>query len=165
MLGYPGFAVLGELGSDVAKLPWFLLARFLCLPFTIWLSVVLVLLSMAGACPFCWPVSLCQHSWEMSILLEGPVYRGLWNNPSSRVQMGTGSILSQLFHCFCVLCAPGLFRLGQLLERKCSSHLLAWESKHSWETSSLLARPVYRGLWNSLSSLVQMVTGRFTMVS
>jgi hypothetical protein len=24
---------------------------------------------------------------------------------------------------------------------------------------------VYRGLWNSLSSLVQMVTGRFTMVS
>ena len=41
MLGYPGFAVVGELGSDGAMLPWFLLVMFLCLPFAIWLSLVL----------------------------------------------------------------------------------------------------------------------------
>jgi hypothetical protein len=35
MLGYPGLAVVGELGSDDAKQPWFLWVRFLYLPFTI----------------------------------------------------------------------------------------------------------------------------------
>ena len=42
MLGYPGLAVVGELGSDVAMWPWFLLVVFLCLPFAIWLSLVLL---------------------------------------------------------------------------------------------------------------------------
>ena len=41
VLGYPGLAVVGELGSDGAMLPWFLLVMFLHLPFAIWLSVVL----------------------------------------------------------------------------------------------------------------------------
>jgi hypothetical protein len=35
VLGYPGLAVLGVLGSDYAKLSWLLLVRF-CLPFAIW---------------------------------------------------------------------------------------------------------------------------------
>ena len=35
-LGYPGFAVVGLQVSDDAKCFWFLLVRFLCLPFAIW---------------------------------------------------------------------------------------------------------------------------------
>jgi hypothetical protein len=34
MLGYPGLAEVGVLGSDDGE--WFLLVRFLRLPFTIW---------------------------------------------------------------------------------------------------------------------------------
>ena len=41
VLGYPGLAIVGELGSDGAMLLWFLLVMFLLLPFAIWLSVVL----------------------------------------------------------------------------------------------------------------------------
>ena len=41
VLGYPGLAVVGQLGSNGAMLPWFLLAMLLCLPFAIWLSLVL----------------------------------------------------------------------------------------------------------------------------
>ena len=42
MLGYPGLAVVGELGSDDVMLPWFLLETFLHLPFAILLFLVLV---------------------------------------------------------------------------------------------------------------------------
>jgi hypothetical protein len=35
-LGCPGLAELGVLGSDDGEWSWFLLARFLCLPFAIW---------------------------------------------------------------------------------------------------------------------------------
>ena len=41
VLGYPGLAVVGELGSDGAILPWFLLVIFLHLLFAFWLSLVL----------------------------------------------------------------------------------------------------------------------------
>ena len=41
VLGYPGLAVVGELGSDGATLPWFLLVMLLPLPFAIWVSLVL----------------------------------------------------------------------------------------------------------------------------
>ena len=34
-LGYPGLAVVDILGSDDAEWSWFLLVRFLCLPFTL----------------------------------------------------------------------------------------------------------------------------------
>jgi hypothetical protein len=40
VLGYSGLVVMGELGSDDAKKPRFLLARFLPLPLAIWLSLV-----------------------------------------------------------------------------------------------------------------------------
>jgi hypothetical protein len=36
VLGYPEFDLVGVLGYDDAKLSWFLLIRFLLLPFTIW---------------------------------------------------------------------------------------------------------------------------------
>jgi hypothetical protein len=36
VLGYPGLAVVGVLGSDDVQWSWFLLVRFLCLPFAIW---------------------------------------------------------------------------------------------------------------------------------
>jgi hypothetical protein len=35
VLGYLELAVVGVLGSDDAEWSWFLLVRFLCLPFTI----------------------------------------------------------------------------------------------------------------------------------
>lgn len=41
VLGYPGLAVVGELSSDGTKLNWLLLLMFLCLPFSILLSLVL----------------------------------------------------------------------------------------------------------------------------
>ena len=34
--GYPGLAEVGVLGSDDGERSWFLLVRFLCLPFAIW---------------------------------------------------------------------------------------------------------------------------------
>ena len=50
VLGYPGLVVVGILGYDDAQCPWFLLVRFLRLPFTIWKSLVLMIkLSLVGA--------------------------------------------------------------------------------------------------------------------
>jgi len=49
VLGYLGLAVVGELGSDDAKWPWFLLLRFLSLPLAICLSLVLVGLSVSDS--------------------------------------------------------------------------------------------------------------------
>ena len=50
VLGYPGLVVVGVLGSDDAQCSWFLLVKFLRLPFTIWKSLVLMIkLSMAEA--------------------------------------------------------------------------------------------------------------------
>jgi hypothetical protein len=36
VLEYPGLAEVGVLGSDDGEWSWFLLVKFLCLPFTIW---------------------------------------------------------------------------------------------------------------------------------
>jgi hypothetical protein len=36
VLGYPGLSVVGILSSDDAQSSWFLLVRFLHLPFAIW---------------------------------------------------------------------------------------------------------------------------------
>ena len=36
VLGYPGLAVVGVLGSDDAQWSWFLLVRFFPLPFALW---------------------------------------------------------------------------------------------------------------------------------
>ena len=58
MIEYPRSAVVEEVGSDSAKRHWFLLLMFLCLPLTIWLSLVLVLLSLTGGFPFCMSVGL-----------------------------------------------------------------------------------------------------------
>ena len=48
VLGYPGLAVVGVLGSDYAEWSWFLLVRFLLLPFAIWQSLVLDVLAVFG---------------------------------------------------------------------------------------------------------------------
>ena len=40
VLGYPELALVGELGSDGAKLHWCLLIKFLHLPFARWLPLV-----------------------------------------------------------------------------------------------------------------------------
>ena len=47
VLGYPRLAVVGELGSDDAKYPQFLLLTFLCLPLAMWLSLVLAYLAVS----------------------------------------------------------------------------------------------------------------------
>jgi len=49
VFGYPGLAVVGELGSDDAKWPWLLLLKFLYLPLTIWLSLVLAGLAVSDS--------------------------------------------------------------------------------------------------------------------
>ena len=65
VLGYPGLVVVGVLGFDDSQCSWFLLVRFLPLPFAIWKSLVLMIkLSLVGAWSSCDSVSLCQHSWE-----------------------------------------------------------------------------------------------------
>ena len=48
VLGYPGLTVVGVLGSDDAEFSWFLLVRFLHLPFAIWKSLVLDVLAGSG---------------------------------------------------------------------------------------------------------------------
>ena len=65
LLGYPGLAVVGELGSDGTMLPWFLLVVFLHLPFVIWLSLVL-----AGVAVSDCGLSVLQAS--VSVLLGDP---------------------------------------------------------------------------------------------
>ena len=61
VLGYPGLAIVGELGSDAAIMPWFLLVMFLPLPLAIWFS--LVLLSLAGASTSYVPLRLFLQHW------------------------------------------------------------------------------------------------------
>jgi hypothetical protein len=66
-----------------------MLLIFLCLPFAIQLSLVLVGLAVSG-----WSLSLlwaCKHYCQSSSGLVEPLYRGLWNSHSSWVQMPTGS--------------------------------------------------------------------------
>lgn len=49
VLGYPGLALVRKLVSDDVMYPWFLLGTFLCLPFHIWLSLVLVGLAVSDS--------------------------------------------------------------------------------------------------------------------
>jgi hypothetical protein len=44
VLGCPGLGKVGVLGSDDGECSWFLLVRFLCLPFAIWQSLELVVI-------------------------------------------------------------------------------------------------------------------------
>ena len=72
VLGHPGLAVVGELGSEDSKQPWFLLVdSCVCLSPSGYLWCYKVLVSLAGACFSCGSVSLCQHSWDTSSLLVG----------------------------------------------------------------------------------------------
>jgi hypothetical protein len=57
MLGYPGFAVVGKLGSESANWPWTVLCMFLSLPLTIWLSLFLPGLVLSDLSPPCEPGS------------------------------------------------------------------------------------------------------------
>jgi hypothetical protein len=65
VLACPWLIMVGILGYDEAQCSWFLLVRFLCLPFAFWKSLVLIFnLSLVGAWSSCDSFSLCQHSWE-----------------------------------------------------------------------------------------------------
>ena len=68
VLGYPGLAVVGELDSDTAILPRFLLVTFLHLLFAILLSLALVGLVVIGWC-HCEPVRLFPHLWMIGLPL------------------------------------------------------------------------------------------------
>ena len=84
---------MGDLDLDGAILPWFLLVMFSCLPFAIWLSLVLAGLAVSD-CGFsvlqaCVSVLLgflfslctlvCRHSWETSSPVVVFVYVALWS--------------------------------------------------------------------------------------
>jgi hypothetical protein len=58
VLGHPGLAEMGVLGSDVGEWSWFLLVRFLLLPFVIWQSLELVVIVVSGWSLFLPPVIL-----------------------------------------------------------------------------------------------------------
>jgi hypothetical protein len=50
VLGYPGLTVVGILSSDKSQCSCLLLVSFLCLPFAVWKSLVLIFkLPLAGA--------------------------------------------------------------------------------------------------------------------
>ena len=75
VLGHPGLAVVEELGSDGAMLPWFLLVMFLCLPFAIWLSLVSAGLTVSDCVlsvpQACVPVLLYSCSLCVVLCLPG----------------------------------------------------------------------------------------------
>ena len=72
VLGYPGLAVVGELGYNDAKYPWFLLLMFLPLSVTICLSLVLAGLAVSD-----FGLSLLQAC--VSLLLGDQVsLGGIW---------------------------------------------------------------------------------------
>ena len=72
VLGYPGLTVVGELDSDDAKYPCFLLLMFLPLPLDIWLSLALAGLTVSDC-----DLSLLQAC--VSVLLGDQVsLRGIW---------------------------------------------------------------------------------------
>jgi hypothetical protein len=48
VLGYPGLAQVGVLVSDDGEWSWFLVVRFLHLPFAIWSSLELVVIVVSG---------------------------------------------------------------------------------------------------------------------
>jgi hypothetical protein len=48
VLGCPGLAEVGVLGSDDGEWSWFLLVRFLRLPFTIWQSLESAVIVVSG---------------------------------------------------------------------------------------------------------------------
>ena len=115
---YPGFAVVGELGSDDAMLPWFLLVTFLHLPFVIWLSLLLTGLALSDcelsvlqACvsillgfPFSLCTQVCRHSWETSSLVVVFVHVAPWPRISSVL-----SGLSTILVCYLSPCATCLW--------------------------------------------------------
>ena len=103
MLKYPGLIVVGELGSDDAKKPWFLLLMF-C-------SYVCHLITSGVVCSCCFTVAgpfwepVCRCSCETSSLWEEFWYAALWPWVISGVQTETQRIL-----CPCVpwcLCPEG----------------------------------------------------------
>jgi len=66
VLGYPGLAVVRELGSEGAKLHWLLFIH-LCLSLTIWLSLVLTGLGVSDkSLPRWGQVELCDMGYSTS---------------------------------------------------------------------------------------------------
>ena len=103
--GYQGL-VVGELGSDVAMWPWFQLVGFLCFPFAIWLSLVLVGIVVSGWSVFlCGSVSLCPYSSELKS--ESPAGRFL--SPGGLCTEGCGvSWCKWRWEDFCPSCSTDL---------------------------------------------------------
>jgi hypothetical protein len=152
--------VVGELGSDVAKSPWFLLVRFSGLLFVIQLTLVWIGLAVCdwslSLLLACKPVILGVPAFlgRPAISWVGFGCRGLWINLALGYRCRPEGSCPQLLHCSCALWGPSQSCFGQLLEQRWGSHLWAEEWEYSWETSSLLAGFVQGGLGNSLSSQV-----------
>ena len=116
---------------------FFLLLMFLCLPFSLWLSLVLAHLAISD-CDFpilqvCVSVLLGdQFSWRNLGMESYGTGSALWCR-----QKPEGSCPQPILGS-CVLMAMGGSLLGQEFEEKWWSYLYSQECSHSWETSSLL---------------------------
>jgi len=128
-----GIAVVGVLGFDDTKWPWFLLLRFFPLPLAICLSLVLAGLGVSdSSLTSCKPLLECQHSWR-------PVFsrQNLHTKNCVRVsvpvpgknQKPEGSC-PRLLLSSSVQKVPGGFLLGQECEQKWWSHLCSQDSQH-----------------------------------
>ena len=119
VLGYPGFAVVRELGSDDAMYPWFLLVRFVCLPFAIRLSLVLIGHAVSG-----WSFFLLQAYKPVLALLGDQLSPGRTCAERSVEQLhlpgadGAWKDPVSVFHRSCALSACGRTRLVQSRKRK-----------------------------------------------
>ena len=130
---------------------FFLLLMFLCLPFSLWLSLVLAHLAISD-CDFpilqvCVSVLLGdQFSWRNLGMESYGTGSALWCR-----QKPEGSCPQPILGS-CVLMAMGGSLLGQEFEEKWWSYLCSKVCWHSWETSSLLVVFVYITLWHRISS-------------
>jgi hypothetical protein len=70
-LGNLGLAVVGELGSDGAKLSWFVLVRSFHLPFDICLSLVLDVLVVSSRSLFLLWVCKPERKWLSHLYAQG----------------------------------------------------------------------------------------------
>ena len=130
---------------------------FLCLPFAIWLSLVLAGLA----------VSDCGLSF-LQAWVSTPGRPALSGGNLGMESCGTGSAPGHrwklegscplLFLGPCVLMALGRSLLGQEFEQKWWYHLCSQVCQHFWETSSLSEGFRYRELWDRDGSRAQMET-------
>jgi hypothetical protein len=142
VLGYLGLTVVGELASDDAKKPWFLLLMFLPLPLTICLSLVLPGLAISDC-----GLYLLQPCLSL-FLGDKFSLGGMWVWRAVAQGHLRGAKENLLLLGSCVLMAMGGSLLGQEFGQKCWPYLCSQVYCHSGDTSSL--QEVFNWVWSAL---------------